>query len=204
MTAKVQRRRLLAMAGPKTITGDVEDALHRVRVPAYVIDRHGIIRWVNPAAQKIVGDVRGRQVTSVLAPEERRRGREIFTRNLMGPPEGSDNRGIVLDASGERLAIEVSAVPLKRGDHVIGVFGQVREVEEREPPLPHPSLTPRQAEVLRLLEQGHSTEQIANELHLSVETVRNHIRGILRALGVHSRLEAVAMAHREQFVTSEH
>ena len=191
------------MAGPETMGGDVEDALHRVRVPAYVIDRHGIIRWVNPAAQKIVGDVRGRQVTSVLAPEERRRGREIFTRNLMGPPEGSDNRGIVLDANGERVAIEVSAVPLKRGDHVIGVFGQVKEVEEREPPAPHPSLTPRQTEVLRLLERGRSTEQIADELHLSVETVRNHIRGILRALGVHSRLEAVAMAHREQFATSE-
>jgi PAS domain S-box-containing protein len=192
------------MTGPEAMGGDLEDALHRVRVPAYVIDRHGIIRWVNPAARAIVGDVRGRQVTSVLAPEERRRGREIFTRNLMGPPEGSDNRGVVLDANGERVAIEVSAVPLKRGDHVIGVFGQVKDVEDREPPPPHPSLTPRQTEVLRLLEHGHSTEQIAAELHLSVETVRNHIRGILRALGVHSRLEAVAVAHRGQFAASEH
>jgi PAS domain S-box-containing protein len=190
------------MAGGEMMGGDVEDALHRVRVPAYIIDRHGIIRYVNPAAQKIVGDVRGLQMTSVLAPEERRRGREIFTRNLMGPPQGSDNRGVALDANGERIAIEVSAVPLKRGHHVIGVFGQVKEVEEREPPAPHPSLTPRQAEVLRLLEHGHSTERIAAELHLSVETVRNHIRGILRALGVHSRLEAVAVAHREQFVTT--
>jgi two-component system nitrate/nitrite response regulator NarL len=80
---------------------------------------------------------------------------------------------------------------------VIGVFGQVKEVEENPPPPPpHPSLTPRQTEVLRLLEQGHSTNQIAQELHLSIETVRNHIRGILRALGVHSRLEAVTLAHR--------
>ena len=59
-------------------------------------------------------------------------------------------------------------------------------------PLPH--LTPRQVEVLRLLEQGHSTEQIAAELHLSKETVRNHIRRLFKALGVHSRLEAVAAA----------
>jgi DNA-binding NarL/FixJ family response regulator len=48
--------------------------------------------------------------------------------------------------------------------------------------------------VLRLLEQGRSTKQIAAELHLSIETVRNHIRRLFRALGVHSRLEAVAAA----------
>ena len=53
---------------------------------------------------------------------------------------------------------------------------------------------PRQEEVLRLLERGRSTRQIAAELHLSTETVRNHIRRLFRALGVNSRLEAVAAA----------
>ena len=48
--------------------------------------------------------------------------------------------------------------------------------------------------MLRLLEQGCSTKQIAAELHLSTETVRNHIRRLFRALGVNSRLEAVAAA----------
>ena len=191
------------MAGLKEIGGEVESALERVRVPAYMIDRHGIIRWINGAAERIVGDVRCRQMTSVLAPEERRRGREIFTRNLMGPPRGSDNRAVFLAADGERITMEVSGVPLEGGGHVIGVFGQVKEVEENPPPPPpHPSLTPRQTEVLRLLEQGHSTDQIAKELHLSLETVRNHIRGILRALGVHSRLEAVTLAHRVHLIPS--
>lgn len=187
------------MSNLEAIGADVEDALERVRVPAYVIDRHGIIRWINSAAEKLVGDVRGQQMSSVLAPEERPRGRELFARNLIGPPEGSDNRGVFLGADGERIAMEVSGVPLTRGGHVIGVFGQVKDVEENQDVVPpHPSLTPRQAQVLGLLEQGHSTEQIANELHLSVETVRNHVRGILRNLGVRSRLEAVALAHRER------
>jgi PAS domain S-box-containing protein len=191
------------MTGLKKLGGDVEDALHRVRVPAYVIDRHGIIRWLNPAAKRLVGDAVGRQLTSVMAPEERRRGREIFTRNLLGPPEGSDNQGVFLAPDGERFTMEVSGIPLSRDDHVIGVFGQVKNVEEDDaPPPPHPSLTPRQSEVLRLLERGHSTEQIAAELHLSVETVRNHIRAILRALGVHSRLEAVAVSHRRHLVAN--
>jgi PAS domain S-box-containing protein len=190
------------MARLADIGADVEGALERVGVPSYVIDRDGIIRWLNPAAERIVGDVRGRQMTSVLAPEERRRGREIFTRNLLGPPEGSDNRGVLLTAGGDRIMAELSAVPLERGGQVIGVFGQVKDVADEPPPQPHPSLTPRQSEVLRLLERGHSTDQIAGELKLSIETVRNHVRNLLRALEVHSRLEAVAVARRDRLVMS--
>jgi PAS domain S-box-containing protein len=178
----------------EAIGGDVEDAINRVRVPAYVIDTHGIIRWLNPAARKIVGDVRGRHLTSVVAPEETRRAQEIFTRNLFGPPRGSDNKAVVIGADGERVSVEVSAVPLQSGGRVVGVFGEVLDVEEDEPLPPHPHLTQRQIEVLRLLEHGRSTEQIAQELQLTGTTVRNHIRGVLRALDVHSRLEAVAVA----------
>ena len=162
-----------------------------------MIDRYGIIRWINAAAEAIVGDVRGQQFTSVLAPEETRRGREVFARNLLGPPQGSDNRFVFFAANGDRVAAEMSAVPLKEGDQVIGVFGQAKEFDlDQPPPPPHPNLTPRQTEVLRLLEQGCSTTQIAEELHLSVDTVRNHIRGMLKTLNVHSRLEAVAVVRQ--------
>ena len=51
--------------------------------------------------------------------------------------------------------------------------------------------------MLRLLERGHTTTQIADELHLSQETVRNHINRLMRALGAHSRLEAVFLARLE-------
>jgi PAS domain-containing protein len=56
------------MSELEDLGGEIEDAIERVRVPAYVIDRHGIIRWLNPAARKLVGDVRGRQLTSVVGP----------------------------------------------------------------------------------------------------------------------------------------
>jgi PAS domain S-box-containing protein len=187
----------------ESLGGEVADAIDRVRVPAYVIDRQGIIRWLNPAARNLVGDVRGRQFTSVVAPEESRRAREIFTRNLLGPSAGSDNKAVVMGADGARLSVEVSAVPLRNGGRVIGVFGQVKDIEDDDPPRPpHPQLTPRQVEVLRLLELGRSTEQIADELHLSSETVRNHIRHLLRALNAHSRLEAVAIGRRNHLVAS--
>lgn len=162
-----------------------------------MIDRDGIIRWLNPAAKRVVGDVSGRQFTSVVAPEDKRRAQEIFTRNLFGKPAGSDNRIIGLTTHGERFTVEVSAVPLERGGHVIGVFGQAKHLEEDTPVPAHPHLTPRQSEVLGLLEHGRSTEQIAKELSLSVETVRNHVRNLMQALGVHTRLEAVAVARHD-------
>jgi LuxR family maltose regulon positive regulatory protein len=63
-------------------------------------------------------------------------------------------------------------------------------------------LTPRQNDVLQLLCQGASTEDIAPMLHLSKETVRNHVRHVLRALGAHSRVEAVARAHELGLLSS--
>jgi PAS domain S-box-containing protein len=184
-----------------TIGGDIPGALERVNVPSYVVDEHQIIRWLNPAARALVGDVRGRQVTSVVAPEETRRAREAFAKHMVGN-EDVDGSVVLIDEHGERVSVEVSSVCLYEGHRIIGVFGQLSDIEvEPEPPL-HPHLTPRQSEVLRLLEHGRSTEQIARELHLSLETVRNHVRGILRALGVHSRLEAVAVARQEHLVAS--
>ena len=55
-------------------------------------------------------------------------------------------------------------------------------------------LTPREWEVLDLLCGDRSTDEIAETLVLSVETVRSHIKNLLRKLGVRSREEAVALA----------
>ena len=68
----------------EALAGDFRGALQNVRVPSYVIDRAGVIRWVNPAAMELVGDVRGRHFTSVVAPEETRRAHELFTREFLG------------------------------------------------------------------------------------------------------------------------
>jgi PAS domain S-box-containing protein len=173
----------------------LDEALRDINVPSYVIDSAGVIRWLNRAAEGIVGDVRGRQFTSVVAPEETRRARELFARKVVGSATVTDGTFVIVADDGSRMAAEVSSVPLRRGEHVVGVFGQVTDMIEKPHPHPALQLTPRQAEVLDLLERGRSTAQIAEELHLSSETVRNHVRHLLRATGAHSRLEAVAIAH---------
>lgn len=180
--------------------GDIGEAIESVNVPSYVIDRQGVIRWLNPAAMRLVGDVRGRQFTSVVAPEETHRARSHFARKVMGTERVSDAGVVLLDHTGKRVSVEISSVTLMEDHKMVGVFGQVADVkEELNHPLPA-HLTPRQAEVLRLLEHGRSTDQIAQQLHLSPETVRNHVRHLLRALGVHTRLEAVAVARRDHLV----
>jgi PAS domain S-box-containing protein len=174
----------------------MERALSAVNVPSYVIDRFGIIRWLNPAAERVVGDVCGRQFTSVCAPEETRHARELFVRKLTGSARVTDAEITVIEQNGVRATLELSSVPLLNGHRVVGVFGQVTQVDEEHAAAQHPHLTPRQSDILRLLEHGRSTAEMAKELHLSTETVRNHVRGLLRALGVHSRIEAVAMGRQ--------
>jgi PAS domain S-box-containing protein len=174
------------------VGGDVEEALDNVGVPSYVLDTTGVVRWINPAADRLVGDVRGRHFTSVVAPEDGRRARELFSRKVLGTSEATDAIGALVSTAGVRVSVEISAVPLKNGERVVGVFGLLEERPNDGAPTVPPHLTPRQGEVLRLLERGRSTKQIAAELHLSTETVRNHIRHVFRALGVNSRLEAVA------------
>ncbi len=62
-----------------------------------------------------------------------------------------------------------------------------------------PALTPRQHDILRLLQQGLDNQSIAKQLDLSVKTVENHLTRLYRRLDVESRLEAAtyAMKHPE-------
>jgi PAS domain S-box-containing protein len=61
-------------------------------------------------------------------------------------------------------------------------------------------LTTREREILSLLVDGLGTRDIAELLSISVNTVRNHIQHILQNLQVHSRLEAVAIAIKNDLV----
>ena len=169
-----------------------------VNVPSYIIDSSGVIVWLNPAAEGIVGDVRGHRFTDVVASGDRPRAKESFARKIVGKEKVTDTEVDVLGPDGSQVSVEVSSVPLREGHQIVGVFGLLsRPPVPSRSPREHHKLTPRQREVLRMLAHGSSTQQIAELLHLSKETVRNHIRGVLQALEVHSRVEAVAAARAD-------
>ena len=174
---------------------DLLATLENVGVPSYVIDGEGTISWLNVAARRLFGNVVGKSFIAVVAPESQGRARKEFARKLLGATV-TDFEIELVDAKGRHVLADVSSVPLLDGDHVVGVFGLLHPVRVRARAEPFHALTPRQTEVLRLLAEGASTSQIAAALHLSRETVRNHIRHILRALEAHSRLEALAIARR--------
>ncbi|HZU40654.1 MAG TPA: response regulator transcription factor [Solirubrobacteraceae bacterium] len=71
-----------------------------------------------------------------------------------------------------------------RGLHVLPPAG----IDGGDAPGPD-LLTPREAEVLELLQGGRSNAEIAQQLHVSIETVRSHARRIYRKLGVRTRRE---------------
>lgn len=68
---------------------------------------------------------------------------------------------------------------------------------------PFAQLTPREAQVLRALADGHSVDAIAHEWVVSEATVRSQVRGVLTKLGVSSQLAAVAMARRAGWLDSD-
>ena len=186
-------------AALRTLDGSIEPALFEVSVPCYLLDRDGTIRWLNRAAAEVLGGhVVGRKFTRLVAPEDVHAAREIFARKLLGRAGPTEFTLHVLDKGGRRVTIEVHSVPIRGDGGVVGVFGVARPLEVRDAPGNGslPTLTPRQHEILRLLDDGLATGQIATLLGLSEETVRNHIRGVLQSLEAHSRLEAVAVARR--------
>ena len=75
----------------------------------------------------------------------------------------------------------------------------IKRGDERQQ-VPAPRLTDREMEVLRLVAKGLNNRDIAKQLFISENTVKNHIRNILEKLQLHSRMEAVVYAVREKLL----
>src|SRR3984893_18530374 len=72
--------------------------------------------------------------------------------------------------------------------------------EPSELQVPAPKLTDREMQVLKLVAKGMNNRDIAKELFISENTVKNRVRTILEKLQIHSRMEAVMIAVREKLI----
>ena len=82
-------------------------------------------------------------------------------------------------------------------------FTALSERAEERPRGGAPRLTDRELQVLRLVAKGMSNREIATELFISENTVKNHVRNMLEKLGMHSRMEAVIYAMRENLFEAD-
>lgn len=186
----------------RALSADFFPALEELPIYAFLIDKDGRVRWMSDRLEAIYGDLRGRSPESMLAPADRAKARSERAQKLLGVKRTSMYDSHLARPDGETTPVEINSVALDDGCQIVGIFGVLGNLSV--PGSKHhrvsEELTPRQHEVLRLLGTGQSTKQIAKELNVSVETVRSHIRGLLTALGAHSRLEAIAIAHQQGLI----
>ena len=97
----------------------------------------------------------------------------------------ADGQSLISPSMASKLLTEFATM-IKKGD-------------ERQQ-VPAPRLTDRELEVLKLVAKGLNNRDIAKELFISENTVKNHIRNILEKLQLHSRMEAVVYAVREKLL----
>jgi PAS domain S-box-containing protein len=180
---------------------DLKAILQHVGIPAWMVDSSGYFIWVNDAYKELFGDRTGQHFEEIVPAEDLPLVQREFERKLAGAPAADYEIAAKLP-DGRRVQTEVSTVRLDPDRYCGAVFGMAvpRSAPKTETTT---YLTPRQNEVLQLLALGASTEQIAEELVLSRQTVRNYVRKILGALNAHSRLEAVVKARREGIVVDD-
>src|SRR6185295_4234078 len=172
-------------------------------IPVSLHDVEGRFVHVNEAAEraseKTNAEWVGRHFAEPLPPEVRENVAAQF-RRAAERGEPTDFETVFVDAGGHLRGVRLQHLPLRSDGAIVGVL--ILAFDPRRPPSgaiglqPQPRLTPRQREVLGLIASGLSTAEIATQLTISPETVRNHLRSLFSELDVHTRLEAIAAAQR--------
>ena len=168
------------------------------------LDRDGQLDVVGLArdSQSAVGAVESLRPTVLLA-DQRAVGPEF--REHLGLARCAHPSLLVVLVStlapigpGERATFDAVVQPQSSLDLVIATVREVAWYQDQRTGVDReqPGLSERELEVLGLLAGGVGTSAIAGRLHLSQHTVRNHVRRLTAKLGVISRGQAVAEAHR--------
>jgi PAS domain S-box-containing protein len=207
---------------------DLAEMLTGTADGGFAIDGEGRIVLWNRAAESLLGytvrEAVGRRCCELLMGDDENGNRlccrgchvMVLTRTRT-PVHSFDMR--TRTKTGSTIWVNVSTLRVssdEAGDRTVHLIRDVTETREilaliRErvaspapstPAAPAGSspLTPRQREILLLLASGLNTTAVADRLHVSPATVRNHVQRILGKLEVHSRLAAVAYATRNRLI----
>ena len=216
--APTHSKRTLTTRGIECVPSWVE----RLGGPVWVCGEDEKIRYINPAALDLLGldegDCLGKPCSEAIARKgekheplcsERCPFRTEFEREGRIKPV----RVEIISRGGARHRVHLAVIPLRNAfscgpalvhcgivdDRALAIEEYLERITRRTPrcgneqtPINNVKLTPREQEILELLAEDETLWSIANKLHVSYATVRNHVQHILAKLGVHSIIEAVA------------
>jgi PAS domain S-box-containing protein len=171
----------------------------RTSNPVILLDDQRRILEVNDAALSLFGGQREQLISNSIADSIRPAERDLAARDwesFLGSGEYSGKRALVR-ADGSEVQIDFAARAALVGGRQLAIYVAVREDPSCEPsaaPAGGLPLTDREREIVTLIALGHETAQIAEELHISPETVRTHVRNAMSRLGAHTRAQLVAIA----------
>ena len=132
-------------------------------------------------------------------------GMPDLTDEIMSCIEAGAAGYILKEASFESLVDSIRSV--LRGESfcsprmAASLFSRVAELAGERIPKNSVKLTPREIEVINKIAVGSSNKEIAGQLHIEEQTVKNHIHNILDKLKLHNRLEAVEYAREKRLLT---
>ncbi len=163
-------------------------------------DRRRVLR-ANDSAMALFGrsreEVIGRSIEDSIRPSERAAARSDWARFLTsGQYSGSRH---LVRPDGSEVEVDFAAQLATVGGRRVAIYvamagaGPARPGARRRPSADVP-LSGREREVVTLISLGLETAQIAEQLHISPETVRTHVRNAMAKLGARTRAQLVAIA----------
>ncbi len=170
----------------------------RTSNPIVLLDDQRLIVEVNDAALSLFGRDRADVVGSSIVENIRADERPAATREWLAFLQSGEYAGkrALVRADGSEVRIDFAA----RLELLEGRRLAIYVVMVEEEPMLSPSsaagelpLTNREREVVTLIALGHDTAEIAQELHVSPETVRTHVRNAMSKLEAHTRAQLVAV-----------
>jgi PAS domain S-box-containing protein len=171
----------------------------RTSNPIALLDEERRFVEVNDPGLALFGGRRQDLIGSSMAERIRSQERSVAASEWEAFLESGEYSGsrVLVRADGSELRIDFAARMAVIDGKRLTIYVIARDDPECAPPpalageLP---LTNREREVVTLIALGAETAQIAEELHISPETVRTHIRNAMSRLGAHTRAQLVAIA----------
>jgi PAS domain S-box-containing protein len=166
----------------------------------FVLDDDRRVVQANDAALDLLGQPRaqviGASIVDRIAPSERPRSEREWLAFLRSG-EYSGKRTFIL-ADGSEAQVDFAARVAVVGKRRLAIYVALSRGESQlslGPARPTAgALTKRERQVVTLIALGHESSEIAEELHISSETVRTHVRNAMSKLGARTRAQLVANA----------